>query len=60
MLLLFFGGVMNLLWVGAITIFVLLEKATPFGRHAAKVSGASMIVLAVVLLATHWQFFRVS
>ena len=29
--LLFIGGVMNLLWAAAIAIFVLLEKALPFG-----------------------------
>ena len=31
MLLLFFGGVMSLLWIAAITIFVLLEKLLPAG-----------------------------
>ena len=29
MLLLFVGGVMNLWWIGALTIFVLLEKLAP-------------------------------
>ena len=37
MLLLFLGGVMNLMWVGAITVFVLVEKAAPFGKPAARV-----------------------
>ena len=31
MALLFVGGVMNLLWIAAIAIFVLLEKTIPFG-----------------------------
>lgn len=50
MLLLFFGGVMNLLWVAAITVFVLLEKVAPFGRYAPKISGAIMIVFAAGFL----------
>ncbi len=29
--LLFLGGVMNLLWIAAITVFVLLAKVLPFG-----------------------------
>ena len=29
--LLFFGGVMNLVWIAGITLFVLLEKVLPFG-----------------------------
>ena len=57
MLLLFFGGVMNLVWVGAITVFVLLEKAAPFGRPASKVVGALMIILAAAVLVTRRQFF---
>jgi predicted metal-binding membrane protein len=48
--LLFFGGVMNLLWVAAITVFVLLEKAAPFGRHAARFTGVLMIGASVVML----------
>ena len=37
MALLFVAGVMNLAWVAAITVFVLLEKATPWGRAIANV-----------------------
>lgn len=50
MLLLFFGGVMNLMWIAAITVFVLLEKAAPFGRFAAKITGGVMIVVAAGIL----------
>lgn len=32
MALLFVGGVMNLIWVAGLAIFVLIEKALPFGR----------------------------
>lgn len=50
MLLLFFGGVMNLMWIAAITVFVLLEKVLPRGPIAGKISGFGMIGLAVVVL----------
>lgn len=45
MILLFVGGVMNLLWVAAIAIFVLVEKVAPFGRVVGQV-GAVLFVLA--------------
>ncbi|MGH8019343.1 MAG: DUF2182 domain-containing protein [Opitutaceae bacterium] len=40
MLLLFVGGVMNLWWIAALTVFVLLEKVAPFGVQGGRVSGA--------------------
>jgi predicted metal-binding membrane protein len=43
MALLFVMGVMNLLWVAAISVLVLIEKATPFGRAIARTSGVAMI-----------------
>jgi len=44
MLLLFVGGVMNLAWVGGLTLVVLLEKLAPGGRTVrALVSGALLI-----------------
>jgi len=51
MALLFVVGVMNLAWVAAITAFVLIEKATPWGRSIANVSGVALIAgaLAVAL-----------
>jgi predicted metal-binding membrane protein len=51
--LLFFGGVMNLLWIAAITLFVLLEKVLPFGAGGGRFSGFAMIVAgALVLVGT--------
>jgi predicted metal-binding membrane protein len=52
MLLLFAGGVMNLAVIAALTALVLVEKAAPFGTHAARLSGAVLIGWAVWLLAT--------
>jgi predicted metal-binding membrane protein len=52
MALLFVGGVMNLLWIAALTIFVLLEKVVPAGRAIAQVSGTAMVAAGAWLLAT--------
>ena len=46
MLLLFVGGVMNLMVIAALTVFVALEKLTPLGALGAKLSGALLIVSA--------------
>ena len=50
MLLLFAGGVMNLVVIAALTIFVLLEKLLPFGVYASRISGAALVGLGV------WMF----
>jgi predicted metal-binding membrane protein len=51
MALLFVGGVMNLLWIAAIAIFVLLEKTIPFGDVSGRVVGAAMILFGALSLA---------
>jgi predicted metal-binding membrane protein len=45
MALLFVMGVMNLAWVAALTAFVLIEKATPYGRFVARSSGIAMLLV---------------
>ncbi len=50
MLLLFVGGVMNLLWIAAMGILVLLEKVVPFGRWIGLIGGAGMIAAGVILI----------
>jgi|SRR5688572_1131473 len=50
MLLLFVGGVMNLLWVATIALFVLAEKVSPFGERAGQVAGAALTVLGLLAL----------
>lgn len=50
MLVLFAVGVMNLLWVAALSVLVLLEKLTPWGIAIARVTGAVFIVLGVAVL----------
>ena len=51
MILLFVGGVMNLLWIAAITVYVLVEKILPFGEITARLVGVLMILAAGFLLA---------
>jgi predicted metal-binding membrane protein len=49
--LLFVGGVMNLLWIAAIAVFVLLEKTIPFGDVSGRFAGAAMILVGALSLA---------
>jgi predicted metal-binding membrane protein len=51
MLLLFAGGVMNLWTIGALTLFVLVEKLSPFGARSARFTAAGLAILAVWILA---------
>ncbi len=48
MAILFVVGVMNLLWVAALTVFVLLEKIGPKGALLARLGGVALIVAGVV------------
>jgi predicted metal-binding membrane protein len=50
MALLFVTGVMNLVWVAAIAVFVLIEKIAPAGAWIARGSGAMMIAYGLLLL----------
>ena len=47
MALLFFGGVMNLWWIGGLTLFVYLEKILPFGALAGRMIGAIVAILTL-------------
>ncbi|WP_210115579.1 DUF2182 domain-containing protein [Mycobacterium sp. DL99] len=48
--LLFIGGVMNLLWIAAIALFVVLEKTLPFGVRSGQFAGGAMILVGVTSL----------
>jgi predicted metal-binding membrane protein len=50
MILLFVFGVMNLVWVAALSIFVVLEKLLPGGRLIARVSGVAMLAAGLAIL----------
>jgi len=43
MALLFVAGIMNLLWVGAIAGFILLEKVAPGGDRLGRVAGVVLV-----------------
>ncbi len=51
MALLFVVGVMNLLWVAALSAFVLLEKAGPYRRPVAAASGLGMLAAGIWMIA---------
>jgi len=50
MALLFVGGVMNLTWIAALAVFVLLEKAVVRGRWFSYVSGGGLVVWGLYVL----------
>jgi predicted metal-binding membrane protein len=52
MLLLFFGGIMNIFWIAGLTTLVLVEKIAPLGTLVSGLVGAAFIVWGGVLLAS--------
>ena len=48
---LFVVGVMNLAWVGVLTVFVLVEKIGPTGARVARVGGAILIAFGVIFVS---------
>lgn len=50
MCVLFVVGVMNLMWVAAMAIFVLIEKVGPWGTRVARAAGVAMIAAGGYLL----------
>lgn len=55
MLLLFVGGLMNLAWIVAITLAVLLEKFAPFGVYAGRLDGALLMLAGVLAIGFDWR-----
>ncbi|MGH6847168.1 MAG: DUF2182 domain-containing protein [Methylocella sp.] len=51
MALLFVGGVMNVLWIAAISAFVLIEKIVPSGRLISRIAGAGFVAVGAWLIA---------
>jgi predicted metal-binding membrane protein len=50
MTLLFVGGLMNLIWIGGLALFVLLEKTVPAGHWLTRGSGIALLLGGVLLL----------
>lgn len=51
MLLLFYGGVMNLYWIVGLSIFVILEKGLPYSPVMARLMGLTLVGSALIVLA---------
>ena len=54
MLLLFVGGIMNLVWIAGLTLFVALEKLTPFGAAAVRAAAVLLIGAGAALIVLGW------
>jgi len=54
MLLLFVGGIMNLVWIVGLTLFVAPEKLAPFGATATRAAAAVLIAAGAALVVLGW------
>ena len=54
MVLLFVAGVMNMFWVGVITLFVLLEKVLPHGVRFGAMAGAVFVAWGAWMIGPRW------
>jgi predicted metal-binding membrane protein len=54
MALLFVAGVMNLLWVAAIAVLILVEKVLPRGELVGRVAGGAFMLAGLLLLGQQW------
>jgi predicted metal-binding membrane protein len=54
MLLMFVGGVMNLIWMILITAIILIEKVAPRGDIFAKVAGVAMAVIGIYFILSYF------
>lgn len=52
--LLFVGGAMNLLWVAAIAVFVLVEKLNVLGRQGGRLSGVCLVLAGLFVVIQSW------
>jgi predicted metal-binding membrane protein len=55
MLLLFVGGVMNIVWIAGLSILVLLEKAMSDGRNVSRVVGLALIIGGISLICENFS-----
>jgi predicted metal-binding membrane protein len=54
MVLLFAFGLMNLLWIAALALLVLIEKVLPIGGRMSHVTGVALIAWGVWVLVSEW------
>jgi predicted metal-binding membrane protein len=50
MALLFFGGIMNVLWIAGLAIYVLFEKTVPAGHWLAQVAGVLLVAAGTIMV----------
>lgn len=50
MLLLFVGGIMNLAWIAALALFVLVEKLVPAGHWIGRIAGVALVAWGIATL----------
>ncbi len=50
MALLFVGGLMNVLWIAALALLVLIEKLLPAGPRVSRLTGTALVVWGAVIL----------
>jgi predicted metal-binding membrane protein len=51
MLVLLLLGMMNLAWMGAIAVLIVLEKGLPVGRRVSQVIGVGLVAIGIILIA---------
>ena len=51
MLLLFYGGIMNIYWIAGLSMLVLVEKITPLRHWVTSLIGVTLIIWGGTLLA---------
>jgi len=57
MLLLFAGGAMNLVWIAGLSLIVIVEKLTPWGRALGRALGAGLLAAGAALLLRAFSLF---
>jgi len=55
MLLLFYGGVMNLYWILGLAVYVLIEKIAPAGEWVSRLAGLALLVWGGWTLSGQWS-----
>lgn len=49
--LLFVGGIMNIYWITGLALYVLIEKAVPYGHAISRMVGVALAAWGVALIA---------
>jgi predicted metal-binding membrane protein len=55
MVLPFAAGLMNLMWMAAITVFILIEKGAPAGQWFGKIGGVALTGVGIWMIVGEWM-----